>query len=245
VTGRSHIYRFFGQPPDPVLNPPSVIRIALVGRQRVVIDSLCSLIGAEPDLKVVGESDHDGSMAATSEAADIALFDLDDADDDVFDRLKKTASATRTIALSMSAGAPVSLRAFQAGALGLVSKRQPPALLLKAVRKVHSGEAWLGRGMFGQVFDLARANRRNKPAAKSGSAALTARDRQLIALVGKGWRNADIARHIAASEATVRASLTSIFRKLGVPNRFALMIYASQHGYVDTNSSPQQPTLSR
>jgi DNA-binding NarL/FixJ family response regulator len=228
-----------------LLNPKPVIRIVLVGRQRVVIDSLASLISAETDLKVVGVSGHDGAAAA-SEPADVALFDLDEADEDVFERLRKTASATRTVAVSISAGASVGFRVFRSGAVGLVSKRQPPALLLAAIRKVHSGEAWVGRSMFGQVFDLARANRRStKHAAKSGSAALSARDRQLIALVGEGWRNADIARHIVASEATVRASLTAIFRKLGVPNRFALMIYASQHGYVNAGRPPRQQAVSR
>ena len=211
-----------------------------------MIDSLVNLIAAEPDLRVVGESSHDGAMPPASEPADVALFDLEEADDDVFDRLTNTASTIRTIAVSLSAGAAIALRVFQAGAVGLVSKRQPPALLLIAVRRVYTGEAWLGRTTFGHVFDLARANRRNrKQTAKSGSAALTARDRQLIALVGEGWRNADIARHLVASEATVRASLTSIFRKLGVPNRFALMIYASQHGYVTTGTRPRQQHLFR
>jgi DNA-binding NarL/FixJ family response regulator len=163
----------------------------------------------------------------------------------VFDRLSHTASTIRTIAVSLSTGAAISLRVFQTGAVGLVSKRQPPAMLLSAVRRVYAGEAWLGRTTFGHVFDLARATRRNRKHAKSGSAALSARDRQLIALVGEGWRNADIARYLVASEATVRASLTSIFRKLGVPNRFALMIYASQHGYVTTGSRPRQQDLFR
>ena len=210
------------------------------------MDSLANLIATEADLKIVGESDLDGPMPATTEPADVALFDLDEADDDVFERLQKTAAKIRTIAVSISSGAHVTFRAFHAGVVGLVSKRQPPALLLHAIRKVHSGEAWLGRTMFGQVFDLARANRRRKkPVATSGSAALSVRERQLIALVGEGWRNADIARHIVASEATVRAGLTSIFRKLGVPNRFALMIYASQHGYVNNGGRPRLAALFR
>ena len=221
---------------------PKVIRIVLVGRHRVVLDSLGNLIAGEPDLKVLGESGHDDSLPATTERPDIALFDLDDADDDsVFERLQKTSETFRTIVMSISTGAGVSFRVFQAGAMGLVSKRQPPALLLMAIRKVYAGEAWLGRGMMAHVLELARANRRTgKRGPKAASKALSTRDRRLIALVGEGWRNADIARHLMTSEATVRASLTSIFQKLGVPNRFALMIYASQHGYVDASDRPRQ-----
>ncbi len=244
MTERSYIYRFFDIARVVVLPPTPLIRIVIVGRQRIVVDSLANLIATEADLKIVGDSDCDGPMPETSERADVALFDLDEAEDDVFECLQETASKIRTIAVSISSGARVTFRAFHAGVVGLVSKQQPPALLLNAIRKVHSGEAWLGRTMFGQVFDLARADRRQKkPVATPGSAALSARERQLITLVGEGWKNADIARHIVASEATVRASLTSIFRKLGVPNRFALMIYASQHGYVNNGGRPRQAGL--
>jgi len=97
--------------------------------------------------------------------------------------------------------------------------------------------------MAAQVLELARVDRQNKRRAATGAPALSARDRQLIALVGEGWRNADIARHIVASEATVRASLSSIFRKLNVPGRFALMLYASQHGYVNLSHRPRQQAL--
>ena len=160
MTGRSYFYRVLRYRSVIVLPPTPLIRILILGRQRVVMDSLANLIATEADLKIVGESDCDGPMPETTEPADVAVFDLDEADDDVFECLQETASKIRTIAVSISSGAPLTFRAFHAGVVGLVSKRQPPALLLHAIRKVHSGEAWLGRTMFGQVFDLARANRR-------------------------------------------------------------------------------------
>ena len=191
-------------------SPKPVIGILLIGSQRVVLESLVSLFASESDLKVLATSGYGGAAAPPPSDTDVVLFDLDDADDDVFERLKKTAKAFRTIALSLSTDAAVALRVFEAGAVGVVSKREPPALLLAAIRKVNTGEAWVGR--------------------------------TLIALVGEGWRNADIARQLVASEATVRAGLTSIFRKLDLPNRFALMIYASQHGYVNAQRQ-RQPAL--
>jgi len=197
---------------------------------------LSSLIAAEPDLRVLYEAGLDATGAP--EDADIALFDLDEADDQVFDRLRETALKVRTIALSISEGAALSLKIFQAGAAGLVSKRQSPVLLLKAIRHVDAGEAWLGRGIATQVLDLARAHGRRLSHPDGSS--LTARDERLIKLVGEGWRNADIARYLVASEATVRAGLTSIFRKLGLTDRFALMLYASQHGYVSATDRPRQ-----
>jgi NarL family two-component system response regulator LiaR len=137
----------------------------------------------------------------------------------------------RTIVLSIATDPALSFRVFQSGAMGLVSKRQPPGEVLTAIRKVHAGEAWLGRAMAAQVLDLARSNDRR---ITSQTPVLLARDRQLITLVGEGWRNAEIARHLVASEATVRACLRSIYRKLGLSGRFAVMVYAAQHGLVST-----------
>jgi DNA-binding NarL/FixJ family response regulator len=213
--------------------PPPVIRILLVGRHRVVLESIAQLVGSVRDMQVI------------SERPDVALFDLDDVNDETaFDLLEKTASSARTVVLSIAVDPLIGFRVFRAGARGLISKRQPPHMLLTAIRKVHAGEIWLGRMLTAQVLELARADRRNaRQPASSDAPLMTPRERQLITLVGEGWRNADIARHLAASEATVRASLTALFRKLGVPDRFSLMMYASQHGYVSTTGRPRPRSL--
>ena len=230
--------------PIALTSPKPAIGIVLIGSQRVVLESLVSLFASESDLRVLGTSGSDGATPPPAGNVDIAIVDLDDAGDDVFERLQKTAKAFRTIVLSISTDAALALRVFQAGAVGVVSKREPPALLLAAIRRVHAGEAWVGRTMIAEVLDLARLERqKGNGGGKSGKPALSARDRRLIALVGEGWRNADIARQLVASEATVRAGLTSIFRKLDLPNRFALMIYASQHGYVNAAQRQRQPAL--
>lgn len=61
-------------------------------------------------------------------------------------------------------------------------------------------------------------------------ATLSARERQVIMLVGEGLRNKQIAQHLSISETTVRRHLTSIFRKLGVTERLDLILYAYRHG---------------
>ncbi len=215
----------------------SIIRVSLVGRQHVVLDSLKHLIEREADLNVIDAPAHDDA-GTDPVPPDVMLFDLDDPDDEsVFDRLRKTAAAARTIVLSISTDPPAMLAVFKCGAIGLVSRRDSPALLLKAIRKVHAGEAWVARVMAAQVFDLARAERQSRrQAVKRADVTLSTRDRELITLVGEGWRNADIARRLSVNEASVRANLTAIFRKLGLPGRFALMLYASQHGFVSADN---------
>jgi DNA-binding NarL/FixJ family response regulator len=215
--------------------PPSrdAIRVLIAGRHRVVLESIAHLVGAERDMEAVGEQ------------GDIAIFDLDDpTDDTVFERLATLADIARTIVLSSSIDALVALRVFRAGARGLISKRQPPHALMTAIRKVHAGEIWLGRTLATQVLELARAERRHASRhSTSNGPLLSVRERQLITLVGEGWRNADIARHLLTSEATVRAGLASLFRKLAVPDRFSLMIYASEHGYVGTAARPRPRSI--
>jgi DNA-binding NarL/FixJ family response regulator len=129
----------------------------------------------------------------------------------------------------------ISFRFIRSGALGLVSKGQSPQSLLTAIRKVHAGETWLGRSLTAHFLDLARS-RTMQDFAPIGPPALSLRDRNLIVLVSMGWRNAEIARHLVASEAAVRASLTSIYRRLGVSGRFELVVYAVQHGFVDSSA---------
>jgi len=67
-------------------------------------------------------------------------------------------------------------------------------------------------------------------AARAKIATLTARERQVIALVGEGLRTRQIAQRLALSESTVRRDLASIFRKLGVAERLDLILYAYRHG---------------
>ena len=105
-------------------------------------------------------------------------------------------------------------------------------MLLRAIRKVHAGELWFGRTITSGLLDRTLTDGRRRTAAKDRVPLLSARERRLITLVAEGRRNSEIARHLLTSEATVRASLTTIFRKLGVPGRFDLMMYAARYGFV-------------
>jgi len=67
-------------------------------------------------------------------------------------------------------------------------------------------------------------------AVRAKIATLTARERRVIALVGEGLGNKQIAQRLALSETTVRRDLASIFRKLGVAERLDLILYAYRHG---------------
>jgi DNA-binding NarL/FixJ family response regulator len=111
--------------------------------------------------------------------------------------------------------------------MGIVLKQQAAELLLKAIRKVHDGEVWIDRSMMGSVLDEVRSEKReeiNSQAAKIG--ALTAREREVIALVSEGLKNKAIGERLFISETTVTHHLSSIYSKLGVSDRLELVVYA-------------------
>ena len=124
------------------------------------------------------------------------------------------------------------LRAVRMGAMGIVLKTEPASNMVKAIRKVHSGEVWLRRSMLAAVVTGILRESPTKPADPESLkiATLTSRELEVITLIGQGMRNKNIGERLFISETTVRHHLTSIFDKLGIADRLELMIYSYQHG---------------
>jgi DNA-binding NarL/FixJ family response regulator len=118
------------------------------------------------------------------------------------------------------------------GAVGIVRKEKAAEVLISAVERVHKGEAWLDPSLMADVLsDMTRSAKGKKPDPEAQKiAALTNREREVIALVGEGIKSKEIAGRLFISETTVRHHLTSIFDKLGVADRIELLIYAYRHG---------------
>jgi len=106
--------------------------------------------------------------------------------------------------------------------------------LLKAIERVHAGEVWLDRFLTSNlIVDLRRSHKPSKKQEEeSAISKLTDREREVIALVGEGLKNKQIADRLFISEITVRHHLTSIFEKLKVSDRLELLIFAYQKGLV-------------
>lgn len=218
-----------------------VIRVLLVGTQQVTLAGLHMLIDREPGLKVVGQAadaDHFPGVAARDQP-DITLLDLDHLDhrrdlDVVPKILRMTSRDARVIVLTSVSNPTVRAAIFRHGAMGLVVKQQLPAVLIKAIRKVHAGEVWLARSQTARLLaDLVRPRRGGAGASSvPPPPALSARDRQVIVLTSQGLRNKEIAARLYVSEGTVRNQLTAIYKKLGLSGRSQLVTYAYQQGFV-------------
>lgn len=171
---------------------------------------------------------------------DVTVVDLDPALDTpaCIEDVLSASGGTRVIVLSDRTHVAGHAHLVEAGAAGLVMKHDPPEILDKAIRKVHAGEVWLDRTSTAEALTRLSRRRRLEDAEDAKIEALTRREHEVIALIGEGLKNAEIARRLFISESTVRNHLTSIFEKLDLSDRFELAVYAFRHGLVPVPHPP-------
>jgi DNA-binding NarL/FixJ family response regulator len=128
--------------------------------------------------------------------------------------------------------------ALEVGASGFLLKDSGPAELLHAVRVVAAGEALLAPRITRRLIAQVTAARSTHRAAKDRLAVLTQREREVLALVGEGLSNQEIAERLVLSPATARTHVSRAMVKLGVRDRAQLVVVAYQTGLVD----PRPPT---
>ena len=203
-----------------------MIRILLVDDHPVVRLGLRGMLVAEPDLSVVGEasSGDEGLAVALAERPDIVLMDLRMPGGDgvsATERILAAVPGTRVLVLTTYESDRDILRAIEAGAGGYLLKDASPAELADAVRAAARGETVLAPSVASTLVRQVRA-----PAPP----ALSARETEVLRLVGRGLTNADIGRELFISEATVKTHLLRIFNKLDVTDRTAAVTTAMRHG---------------
>ena len=214
------------------------IRVLLIDDQAVVRSGLRLLIESRPGLKVAGEAGNrvDALKIASSEQPDVIVLDLDLGQDNgltLLPELLDVAKDAHVIVLTGIRDVEKRDQTIELGAKGVVLKENGPGELLNAIEKVHrTGEYWLERGAANRLLGkkTARASERQVNPEAAKIATLTKREREVIALVGEGLKNKQIADRLYIEDTTVSHHLTSIFHKLGVSDRSQLMIYAYRHG---------------
>ncbi|MBI5030802.1 MAG: response regulator transcription factor [Chloroflexi bacterium] len=216
------------------------IRVLLIDHHALVRDGLRAFLESQQGLLVVGEADNavDALVLTGSAQPDIILLEPDARDPqslDIIPRLLFTTSTTKIILVTGLDDPEMHSRAIRLGAMGVILKEQPADVLIKAIRKVYDGEAWVSRNLMASVLtDIGRGRtvqNVNPEAVKI--ATLTQREREVIALLGQGLKPDHIAARLSISEVTVRHHVASILSKLGIADRMDLLIYAYRHGLAD------------
>jgi DNA-binding NarL/FixJ family response regulator len=120
--------------------------------------------------------------------------------------------------------------AIDAGAAGFVLKDASAQELIRAVRTVASGAAWIDPQVMPRVLAVYRSTVLPQARRQERAAELTDREHDVLRLIAGGATNAEIANALHVSGGTVKSHVGSIFTKLGVRDRAGAIVYAYQHG---------------
>jgi DNA-binding NarL/FixJ family response regulator len=203
----------------------------LVDDHVVVRAGLRLLLEDSAEMSVVGETNSisEAVEIARRERPDIVLLDLLLGDENALDHLPRLVGSLqggRVIVVTCVRDPAVHQHALQLGAMGILAKEEGPDVLLKAIKKVHAGEAWIDRvTMAGLLAEMSAAGKAEAAAKSSQADLLTKRERDIVVLVARGLKNKLIASHLGISEVTVRHHLTSIYAKLALADRYELIVY--------------------
>jgi two-component system nitrate/nitrite response regulator NarL len=213
------------------------IRLLLIGAYRLLWAGVRAVLKEQPRMTIVGEAaDPEAAYAlAVDTCPTLLLFDLHATGASGLDHLPKLQAAAPQAQLLMLASAHEAEhhhRAVLLGVRGIVCKEQPAEVLVQAIAAVQAGEVWLDAALLAHVLSTLRRVEDHAPQDPEAAkiATLSAREREVIALVGQGLKNPAIAARLFIDAATVRHHLLSILAKLGLTDRLALAIYAYCHG---------------
>jgi two-component system, NarL family, nitrate/nitrite response regulator NarL len=225
------------------------IRLVIADDHPIVRDGLKKLLMLEDDLDVVGEAG-DGREVLEKVRdldPDVLLLDLRMPNLDGLGALQALAQVnkrTRVIVLTASEDKNEFVQAMKLGCSGIVLKQTAPDLIVKSIRKVHSGEIWLDSHTTAAVMRQFSTALEGSNGASAGNgksrerSPLSTREREIVALVAQGYKNKEMAEKMFISEQTVKNHLHNIFDKLGVSDRLELALYAIHKGLHLTGEPP-------
>jgi DNA-binding NarL/FixJ family response regulator len=221
----------------------TLIRIVLVDDQELVRAGFRMVLEAQPDMQVVGEAG-DGLGAidlARRLHADVMVMDarmprLDGVE--ATRRIREAGDMPRVLMLTTFDLDEYAFAALKAGASGFLLKDVPPEELLFAIRAVHSGDSVVAPSTTRRLIDQFAALLPGGEASQDDLADLTDREREVLILVAQGLSNAEIARRLFVSEATVKTHVGRVLAKLCLRDRVQVVVYAYEHGLVRAGQRP-------
>jgi DNA-binding NarL/FixJ family response regulator len=200
------------------------IKLALFSQSGLFRDGLCKLLAAEPGLEVVCTgSQADGELDLLAESdADMAIVDGCCRSGGFIHAARKAGYSGKLLLVTDTIDAAQAASALRSGVAGIFLKWQSSERLLQAIRLVASGEAWVDQEVIQQLAERYPQHEDRR------LAGLSARERAVIKGLLDGLTNREIGRRIESSEATVKATLQSLFSKTGVRTRSQLVRAALQ-----------------
>jgi DNA-binding NarL/FixJ family response regulator len=210
----------------------SPVRVLIVDDDPLVRAGLIMMLDGTDGIEVVAEA-ADGDeveAAANAHTIGVVLMDIRMHRVDGIEatrRLRRRPQPPEVIVLTTFDADELVLRALRAGASGYLLKDTPPARIVEAIRRTAAGDPILSPAITRKLISLAAADHREAERARAVLDGLTSREREVALAIAAGKSNAELARDLYVTVATVKAHVSRILAKLGLDNRtqIALLVH--------------------
>ena len=213
-----------------------MIRVLIADDEPLMRAGIKAILGTADDIELVAEAG-DGREAVQivrERRVDVAVLDIRMPRMDglaTARELRVVAPSVRVVMLTTFGEDDNIVRALSDGAAGFLLKDSAPEELLRAVRAVHNGEAYLSPMVTSRVVGMvATSGQPKRQEAQKAVEGLTDREVEVLALLGQGMSNADVGAKLHMSEATVKTYVSRLLAKLGLTNRVQAALLARDAG---------------
>ena len=211
------------------------MNVLIVDDHGLIRAGLRALLDNEPDIQVVGEAaDGNSAVVLTKELApDIILMDISMPGINGIEttgQVKQVSPQTQVLAMTVHEDESMLREMIRAGASGYIIKRAPEAELLRAIREIAHGNMYIHPSLTRALLKDVSPNLNKK---NEERVVLTAREKEVLYLLSRGYTNRQIAQELSISPRTVEGHRANLVGKLGFSSRMELLNYAEENGLLD------------
>jgi two-component system nitrate/nitrite response regulator NarL len=217
------------------------LRILLVDDHTLFRSGVKALLARQAGFEVVGEASDglEGVKRAKELHPDVVLMDLDMpgiSGREALKMLLEELPDMPVLMLTVSEASEDLLGTLQSGARGYLLKNIDAEYFVDSIRRVARGEAVVAPQMTGKLVAGLKGGPREAPPNATDRDKLSAREREILALLARGASNKEIAREFVLAESTVKIHVQNILRKLNLSSRVQAAVYAVESGLAPRQS---------